>query len=445
MPSKLGLHVNFITGANRLLEFAHTAQPAVMKSLHHDNGFWQEVKSASPQTFLLGRLYVEHQDLSNPRKAAEEMARLILAQPTAHTYDAWEGLNETPRSQLDARCEFDVRLAELLFNEHIRYACGSWSVGVPDLQDWSRNMMWAALHAADYIAVHEYSAPRMDDPRGMDGPDSGWYTLRYRKWYPSLIKPEHRKPLIISECGIDGGATPWTNRPGQGWRCFASPQEYLEQLIWYDHHLRRDPYVLGAAIFCCGTLDPAWDSFDVIPEDMLRLLQDYIVSQQDQNAERDDPPAPAPDPPPDKETEPVELPQYFDLFLKHQIPGLLPWYLLAAQAFWESAMNPTALSPAGAWGLAQFMPETWAEFGQGDPTNPEDAIRAQAAYLKHCHAQLAPLGRTQWRWLIAAYTAGPAAAKRCTSWDDWSTPVKEHVTRVIQKAREYKRLIPEEE
>ncbi len=62
--------------------------------------------------------------------------------------------------------------------------------------------------------------------------------------------------------------------------------------------------------------------------------------------------------------------------------------LLAAQLEQESGWNPNAVSPAGAQGLAQFMPGTW--LGEGidgdgdgirDPFNPADAITSQAAFM----------------------------------------------------------------
>lgn len=54
-----------------------------------------------------------------------------------------------------------------------------------------------------------------------------------------------------------------------------------------------------------------------------------------------------------------------------------------AQIQAESNFNPAARSGVGAQGLAQFMPGTWAIYGQGgDPFNPDDAIPAYIAYLK---------------------------------------------------------------
>lgn len=62
--------------------------------------------------------------------------------------------------------------------------------------------------------------------------------------------------------------------------------------------------------------------------------------------------------------------------------------LIAAQIEAESGWNPNAVSPAGARGIAQFMPSTWAAAGRdgdGDGraeiTNPHDAIAAQGHYM----------------------------------------------------------------
>ncbi|MGQ7788913.1 transglycosylase SLT domain-containing protein [Nesterenkonia sp. K-15-9-6] len=56
--------------------------------------------------------------------------------------------------------------------------------------------------------------------------------------------------------------------------------------------------------------------------------------------------------------------------------------ILAAQIEAESTWDPNAVSEKGAQGLTQFMPATWAEWGEGgDPFNPSDAIAAQARYM----------------------------------------------------------------
>ena len=70
-----------------------------------------------------------------------------------------------------------------------------------------------------------------------------------------------------------------------------------------------------------------------------------------------------------------------------ECPELTP-RLLAAQLDQESGFNPKAVSPAGAEGIAQFVPDTWALWGQdldGDGVasafNPREAIDAQARLM----------------------------------------------------------------
>jgi soluble lytic murein transglycosylase-like protein len=63
------------------------------------------------------------------------------------------------------------------------------------------------------------------------------------------------------------------------------------------------------------------------------------------------------------------------------LPADYDWRLYWAQLNQESRFNPLAVSPAGAMGVAQFMPATWAEIGSGDPFNAFDSIDAGARYM----------------------------------------------------------------
>lgn len=86
-----------------------------------------------------------------------------------------------------------------------------------------------------------------------------------------------------------------------------------------------------------------------------------------------------------------------------------PWWLrIKAQLLAESSMNPKAVSPVGAKGLAQFMDATWAEWGNGeDPTNPEAAIDACIRYMKWLYGRFEGVPEPdRYMFALAAYNAG---------------------------------------
>ena len=82
--------------------------------------------------------------------------------------------------------------------------------------------------------------------------------------------------------------------------------------------------------------------------------------------------------------------------------------LLAAQLLAESNFDPHAGSPAGAQGIAQFMPGTAAAYGLRDPFDPEEAIDAQAHLMSDLLRQFGAPALA-----LAAYNAGPAPVKSC--------------------------------
>jgi transglycosylase-like protein with SLT domain/D-alanyl-D-alanine carboxypeptidase-like protein len=83
-------------------------------------------------------------------------------------------------------------------------------------------------------------------------------------------------------------------------------------------------------------------------------------------------------------------------------------HLLAAQIYAESNFNPFAVSPAGAQGIAQFMPGTAAGLGLSNPFDPAAAIDAQAHLMHDLLARFASVPLA-----LAAYNAGPGAVAAC--------------------------------
>jgi hypothetical protein len=82
--------------------------------------------------------------------------------------------------------------------------------------------------------------------------------------------------------------------------------------------------------------------------------------------------------------------------------------LLAAQIYAESNFNPFARSPAGAQGIAQFMPGTARGMGLRNPFDAAQSIDAQAHLMRRLLARFGSVPLA-----LAAYNAGPAAVARC--------------------------------
>lgn len=114
---------------------------------------------------------------------------------------------------------------------------------------------------------------------------------------------------------------------------------------------------------------------------------------------------------------------FFDkLFGKKQLAGEISGDLLLRQVFAESSLDPNAVSPAGARGIAQFMPNTEKELqrlnlvtNEFDPLDPSQARNAQEAYMNYLSerpylAKGSP--EVQLAKVLYAYNRGPNAAKR---------------------------------
>lgn len=117
---------------------------------------------------------------------------------------------------------------------------------------------------------------------------------------------------------------------------------------------------------------------------------------------------------------------------KHQISPAFVKSIIAA----ESGFSQAAVSPKGAVGLMQLMPETAREFG-ADPAVPEQNIDAGAHYLSWLLQRYAGK-RDALKRAIAAYNAGPGAVERYRG----IPPYRETRTYVTRVLRFYKKYDP---
>jgi len=88
---------------------------------------------------------------------------------------------------------------------------------------------------------------------------------------------------------------------------------------------------------------------------------------------------------------------------KHGLPERLFTELVRA----ESNFNPKAVSPKGAMGLCQLMPQTAKRLGVKDPFNPDENLNAGAKYLKELYQRY-----RDWKLALAAYNAGEGAVEK---------------------------------
>jgi hypothetical protein len=99
---------------------------------------------------------------------------------------------------------------------------------------------------------------------------------------------------------------------------------------------------------------------------------------------------------------------YRDPILRSAARWGVPPALMAGQLMAESGFDPTAGSPAGAQGIAQFMPSTAAAYGLTNPYDPVAAIDAEAHLMSDLLRQF---GSPE--LALAAYNAGPAPVEAC--------------------------------
>jgi len=156
------------------------------------------------------------------------------------------------------------------------------------------------------------------------------------------------------------------------------------------------------------------DYLDVADEIRLTIPPPAVQTNQ--------PPLPAPNPPPQKERElwlkkvsvvpwPAlaneYVPELKPVFTAQKVPPELVWV-----AEVESGFDRRAVSPAGAAGLFQLMPETAKRFGlslwpRDQRYQPGPSATASAQYLKFLYDRF-----KDWRLALAAYNCGEGAVQK---------------------------------
>ena len=156
--------------------------------------------------------------------------------------------------------------------------------------------------------------------------------------------------------------------------------------------------------------------------DYLDVADEIRLTIPPPNLETNQPFRPVPNPPPQKERElwvkkvsvtpwsaaaREYVPELKPIFTAQKVPPDLVWV-----AEVESAFDRRALSPAGAAGLFQLMPDTARRFGlslwpRDQRYQLEPSATASAQYLKYLHDRF-----KDWRLALAAYNAGEGTVQK---------------------------------
>jgi soluble lytic murein transglycosylase len=125
--------------------------------------------------------------------------------------------------------------------------------------------------------------------------------------------------------------------------------------------------------------------------------------------------------------------QYDDIIRKACKQHGIKYELVKAIIHAESSFNPNAVSPAGACGLMQLMPENIEKFNVSDPFDPHENIMAGTKFFR----QLLERYDSDLELTLAAYNAGPGAVDQFQGIPPYPE-TQEYVSRVLRYYSNYK-------
>lgn len=232
-------------------------------------------KQLYPQGIVVWRVYnTESYGLSDsPEEAANRFFNTIL-QPAINQLSpddrklvdylgGTNGSEQTPYVNTDEGAKwfnrYWVKLAENISNAGFRPNMGEIYVG--NLDPATIEYLISALRKLkETNGSWSYHGYTLDVSKDISTEIN--YSLRYRQFYDYLSKnyPDLADiPMILGEGGIDKDGNPNTS----GWKARVDAAAYRDWLIWYDEELKKDPQVLGVALFQIG--GPGWPSFELEP------------------------------------------------------------------------------------------------------------------------------------------------------------------------------------
>jgi len=265
--SKLCPHVQYLDEPT--LGAIRRVKPPMVKIMNATRKQLENIRAASPNSLIVARVYQENQDYQTDPVAAGRAFANCYAD-IIDLIDVAEVFNEAINSLADMNTcrkfdDYQVAFARRLWELRPEVKVGLFCLptgnfgwpGEPALTPaWFPHSMNLPADRC-YICVHEYT---WHDLRW----EFGARMCRYRRQMEWAKEIGFK--LLITECGFTQAVL--AGKPDVGWRSDPKTwqrERYVQSLREYDTELRKDDYVIGAAIFTCGR-NSGWDTFESLAE-----------------------------------------------------------------------------------------------------------------------------------------------------------------------------------
>ena len=292
-PSKIGVHVVIgrRDGYGTFLQTCAAAdQPVPIVKCVDDFGAAAEAKQVDQRTVTVGRVNALSANgidydmqaweppeynpppgtsYTNAQEAAQQYYDLVRPKWRLNpAIDIWETFNEFS-AHWSWQADFFIALMDLAEADGFRLGLYGSSTGNPPRPEDPdgaeaypavvRACQRAKSHGNHVLTLHEYGGVGTDEPPTLQGtqPD---HALRYRTLYATLKANCADCPLIISECGQNGGFE------------FIGITPFIQDFEWYDSELNKDAFVIGATAWTLGN----WAAANIYTA--LPALAEYIVA-----------------------------------------------------------------------------------------------------------------------------------------------------------------------
>jgi hypothetical protein len=323
--NKLGFYIEN-TIVPGLRDAIREVKPPTMLIHAKDRGLLREIRGQlSPDSFVVGRMYVEQQqqaawlDSADPAAAGRGFAEQILAYDFGLAtekvngrllFDAWMSLNEAlpgpqtfPGGQPDATWrrraaaydDFQLAFRTRLMREGVEAVAFNFAAGnfsrPQDYLDWFPKTLSTYI----FLGFHEYGWPGLR-PSEVNASAA----LQYRPCMAGIRERySTRQRAIITEAGLarmykypqgPAGDVGWLYPPDS-----ISQDAYWESLAWYNGEMALNDYVLGCCLFQVGE-SGQWTTFRHLGQD--NQQQPLTIVSRIATLNQAPPPPPPPPPPP---------------------------------------------------------------------------------------------------------------------------------------------------